>query len=250
MLVGPAIAGLVIARWSTTAAYVLDAAAIAVSLYGVARLPSMKPEGRTSAVGLRGMWEGCRFIRCHPALSGSLATDLAATVLAMPIALFPMLNEQRFGGDPQTLGLFLSAIAAGGILASLTSGPVTRARRLGRVQLVAAATWGLALAGFGFADTLIPTVACLAVAGAADTISVISRGTVIQLATPEAYLGRASSGGVHRGSRRTRHRQCPSRSAGRPHVGPAGRGHRRSGLRLRRCRAGRDQSDTAPLEAR
>ncbi len=193
MLVGPATAGLVIARWGTTAAYVLDAAAITVSLYGVARLPTMRPVGGTSAVGLRATWEGWRFILRRPALSGSLATDLAATVLAMPVALFPMLNEQRFGGDPQTLGLFLSAIAVGGILASLTSGPVTRARRLGFVALVAAASWGLALAGFGLADTLALTLVCLAVAGAADTISVISRGTLIQLATPDSYLGRATS---------------------------------------------------------
>jgi hypothetical protein len=126
-------------------------------------------------------------------LSGSLASDLAHTVLAMPIALFPVLNEQRFGGSPQTLGLFLSAIAVGGIAASLTSGILTRARRPGMVSLVAAATWGLALAGFGLADTLFPTLAWLAVAGAADTISVISRGTLIQLATPDPYLGRVSS---------------------------------------------------------
>jgi hypothetical protein len=126
-------------------------------------------------------------------LSGSLATDLAATVLAMPIALFPVLNEQRFSGDPRTLGLFLSAIAVGGITAGLTAGVLTRAGRPGIVSLTAAATWGVALAGFGLVDTLFPTVACLAVAGAADTIAVISRGTLIQLATPDPYLGRVSS---------------------------------------------------------
>jgi predicted MFS family arabinose efflux permease len=111
----------------------------------------------------------------------------------MPIALFPVLNDQRFGGDPQTLGLFLSAIAVGGIAAGLTSGLVTRARRPGLVSLTAAAAWGVALAAFGLVDALVPTLACLAVAGAADTIAVISRGTLIQLATPDPYLGRVSS---------------------------------------------------------
>jgi hypothetical protein len=122
-----------------------------------------------------------------------MATDLAATVLAMPIALFPMINQERFGGNPETLGLFLSAIAVGGIAGSLTSGLMVRVGRPGMVALVAAATWGLALAGFGLSDTLLPTFACLAAAGAADTISVISRGTLVQLATPDAYLGRVSS---------------------------------------------------------
>jgi MFS family permease len=193
MLAGPAVAGLVLAGWGLTCAYALDAAAIMLSLYGIARLPSMRPAGGTATVGLRATWDGWRFILRRPALSGSIATDLAATVLAMPIALFPVLNEERFGGSPQTLGLFLSAIAVGGITAGLASGVLTRIRRSGLVQLTAAGVWGVALAGFGLADTLLPTLACLAVAGAADTISVISRGALIQLATPDRYLGRISS---------------------------------------------------------
>ncbi len=193
MLVGPAVAGLVLARWGLTPAYVLDAAAITVSLYGVARLPSMRPEGATAPLGLRSASDGWRFVTRRPVLAGALATDLAATVLAMPIALFPVLNEERFGGDPQTLGLFLSAIAVGGIAAGLTSGALTRARRPGLVSLVAAGVWGAALAGFGLVDALAPTLVFLAVAGAADTISVISRGTIVQLATPDAYLGRVTS---------------------------------------------------------
>jgi MFS family permease len=193
MLAGPAVAGLVIARQGLTAAYLLDAAAITTSLYGVARLPSMKPVGGTAPVSLRATWDGLRFTIGRPALSGSLATDLAATVLAMPIALFPVLNEERFAGDPQTLGLFLSAVAAGGITAGLTSGFLSRTGRHGLVSLAAAATWGVALAVFGLVETLPLTLACLAVAGAADTISVISRGTLIQLATPDHYLGRVTA---------------------------------------------------------
>lgn len=144
-------------------------------------------------MGLRAAWDGWRFVATRPALRGAVATDLAATVLAMPVALFPVLNAQRFGGDPRTLGLFLSAIAAGGTTAILASGAVTRARRPGAVLLVAAGTWGAALAGFGAVHALAPTLACLALAGAADTVAVISRGTVVQLATPGDHLGRVSS---------------------------------------------------------
>ena len=111
----------------------------------------------------------------------------------MPVALFPVLNQERFGGDPRTLGLFLSAIACGGIVAGLASGTVTRARRPGLVLLAAVGAWGLALAGVGLLDSPVTTLALLAVAGAADTVAVISRGAVVQLATPPAYLGRASS---------------------------------------------------------
>jgi MFS family permease len=89
--------------------------------------------------------------------------------------------------------LFLTAIAVGGVLASAFSGSFTRTSRPGRVMLAAAATWGLALAAFGLVDTLAPTLLALAVAGAADTVSVVARGTITQLATPDALRGRISS---------------------------------------------------------
>ncbi|GAA4686634.1 MFS transporter [Pseudonocardia yuanmonensis] len=197
MLVGPALAGVVIAGWGTTAAYALDAAATALSLYGVARLPAMRPDRadvrRGLAAGVRDTVEGWEILLRTPALRAALAVDLTQTLLAMPVALFPALNAERFGDDPRTLGLFLSAIAAGGIGAGLLSGPVTRARRPGLVMVWAAGTWGVGLAVFGLVDGLVAGLACLAVAGAADTVSVISRGTLVQLATPDSHLGRVSA---------------------------------------------------------
>ncbi|MFJ8464561.1 MFS transporter [Streptomyces swartbergensis] len=194
MLAGPAMAGLIIACWDFPAAYAIQTLAVAVSMLTVLRLPSMKPEGGAIAGGRRrperGGW---RVILRRPTLWGSMATDMSATLLAMPIALFPLVNEIRFGGNPQTLGLFLSAIAVGGIAAGLLSGTVTRWRRSGLAQLVAAAVWGLALAGFGLAGQLWMALACLAVAGAADTVSVVTRSALVQLETPDAYRGRISS---------------------------------------------------------
>jgi hypothetical protein len=136
---------------------------------------------------------GFRYVAGRPALTGAFLTDLLATVLAMPIALFPALNAERFGGGPETLGLFLSAIAVGGITAGLTSGAVTRAQRPGVVMLVAAGVWGLALAAFAVAPSVWLVLGCLAVAGAADTVSVVARGALVQLATPDAYRGRVSA---------------------------------------------------------
>ncbi|MFI7104571.1 MFS transporter [Streptomyces sp. NPDC050161] len=189
MLAGPALAGLVIARWGVSAAYAAQAVAVAVAVLGVVRLPAMRPEG----AGRRPERGGWRIVLRRPTLWGSMATDLSATLLAMPIALFPLVNEVRFDGNPQTLGLFLSAVAVGGITAGLLSGTVTRWRRSGLVQLVAAGVWGLALAGFGLAGPLWPALGCLAVAGAADTVSVVTRSALVQLETPDAYRGRVSS---------------------------------------------------------
>ncbi|WP_405957953.1 MFS transporter [Streptomyces phaeochromogenes] len=194
MLAGPALAGLIIARWGFPAAYAAQAVTVAVSMLAVIRLPAMKPEGVGASGGRRrperGGWG---IILRRPTLWGSMATDLSATLLAMPIALFPLVNEVRFDGNPQTLGLFLSAVAVGGITAGLLSGTVTRWRRGGLVQLTAAGVWGVALAGFGLAAPLWLALGCLAVAGAADTVSVVTRSALVQLETPDAYRGRVSS---------------------------------------------------------
>ncbi|MFD3479701.1 MFS transporter [Streptomyces sp. NPDC058695] len=194
MLAGPALAGLIIARWDLPAAYAAQAVATVVSILAVIRLPAMRPESADAAVAKRrperGGW---RIVLRRPTLWGSMVTDLSATLLAMPIALFPLVNEIRFGGNPQTLGLFLSAVALGGITAGLLSGTVTRWPRGGLVQLGAAAVWGLALVGFGLSGPLWPALGCLAVAGAADTVSVVTRSALVQLETPDAYRGRVSS---------------------------------------------------------
>ena len=222
MLVGPALAGLVVARWDLPAAYGLQVAAAVVALLGLVRLPPLPPaptpvpapawhggpapapapvpvpDGGPAAdrgrpVRRRAAAGGWSIVWRSPTLRGSFATDVAATVLAMPVSLFPLVNEIRFDGDPRTLGLFLSAVAVGGIGAGLLSGAVTRAPRSGALQLAAAATWGVALAGFGLAGPLWLALACLAVAGAADTVSVVTRGALVQLETPDEFRGRVSS---------------------------------------------------------
>ncbi|ARK03387.1 MFS transporter [Cellulosimicrobium sp. AB352] len=221
MLVGPALAGLVLARWDLPAAYGLQAVAAVVALLGLVRLPPLPPlpVGTPAATALAAGAEAARpalpddaggptpgpaprrraaaggwsIVWRKPTLRGAFATDVAATVLAMPISLFPLVNEIRFDGDPRTLGLFLSAVAVGGIGAGLLSGAVTRATRSGALQLAAAATWGVALAGFGLAGPLWLALACLAVAGAADTVSVVTRGALVQLETPDEFRGRVSS---------------------------------------------------------
>jgi predicted MFS family arabinose efflux permease len=193
MLVGPAVAGVVAARWGVGACYAADALTFLAALYGVLRLPPLPPDGAVARPGARAVVAGWRFIGGRPVLAGAFLSDLLATVLAMPIALFPVVNAERFGGSAQTLGLFLSASAVGGITAGLASGAVTRARRPGIVMLVAAGVWGLALAAFGVAPSLWLVLGCLAVAGAADTVSVISRGALVQLTTPDVYRGRVSA---------------------------------------------------------
>ncbi|WP_405993175.1 MFS transporter [Streptomyces sp. NBC_00986] len=193
MLVGPALGGLLIGWAGIGACYLADALTFLLAFYGAFGLPALPPEGEPSRAGLHGVLDGLRFLAGHRVVRGALLTDLAATVLAMPISLFPLINSERFGGDPRTLGLFLSAISVGGITASVFSGTVTRLGRPGLVMLLGASTWGTTLAAFGLMTNPWAGLAFLVLAGAADSTSVISRSTIIQTHTPDALRGRVSA---------------------------------------------------------
>lgn len=193
MLIGPALSGFLIATIGLTACYALTAAADLVSLVLAWRLPKVPPIGTKTSRGLSTTWQGLKFVSRPGAVRGAFGTDLFATLLAFPIALFPMVNDLRLGGSPETLGLMSSALAVGGILAGVSSGLVTRAGRLGVVQSIAAGVWCMALAGFGLGTSATAILLALVVAGAADTVSVIARGALVQLAVPDEYRGRITA---------------------------------------------------------
>ncbi len=193
MLLGPALGGLIVGALGVGACYLVDALTFLAAFYGAFGLPKMHPGDEPARPGLRGVMDGLAFLGRTPVIRGALLTDLAATVLSMPISLFPLINAERFGGNPRTLGLFLTAIAVGGVTASLFSGTFTRSRRPGLVMLGGSAAWGTALALFGVSSNRWGGLAFLAVAGAADTVSVVSRSTVVQLHTPPELLGRVSA---------------------------------------------------------
>lgn len=190
MLIGPALGGLMVAGWGVGACYLVDAVTFGAALYAVLGLPAMRPAGQTSRAGLRGVADGLAFLATNRLVRGALLTDLATMVLSMPLSLFPVINAERFGDDPRMFGLFLSAIAAGGIAASVFAGSFTRSARLGLVMIAGSAGWGTSLVLFGLSPDPWLAFGCLIAAGAADTVAVVSRGSIVQLHTPDALLGR------------------------------------------------------------
>ncbi len=202
LIAGPALAGLIVAApgLGLRGCYLIDTASFAGSLYGVARLPRATAAAGAGAAGagaarpgVRAVAAGVRYIGHSPVLAGAFAADLNATVFGLPVALFPAINAERFGGDPRTLGLFTTAIGVGGLVTAALSGPVGHVVRPGRAMLAAVAVWGAAFAGFALARSLGLTLLMLAAAGGADTFTVVLRGTIVQQVTPEEFRGRVTA---------------------------------------------------------
>jgi MFS family permease len=193
MLVGPALGGLAIGAFGVGGCYLIDAVTFGAGFYGAFGLPAMSPRGATARPGARGVLDGLSFLMHNAPVRAALLTDLATTLLSFPISLFPLINAERFGNNPRTLGLFLTAIAVGGTIASVFAGTFTRTGRPGTAMLVGSATWGVALALFGAVPNAWIGLGLLVVAGAADTVAVVSRSTIAQLSTPDALRGRVAA---------------------------------------------------------
>jgi MFS family permease len=195
LTVGPALGGVITAAAGghLQACYLLDAVSFGASLYGLARLPALPPQPGAARPGPRAVIAGLQFLRRSPVLAGAFLADLNATVFGLPVAVFPAINAERFGGNPATLGLFTAAIGVGGLVSSAVTGPVGRMRRQGLVMLCTVAIWGAAFAGFALARTLWLVLGLLAVAGAADTFTVVIRGTIVQATATDEFRGRVTA---------------------------------------------------------
>ncbi|MEU2670264.1 MFS transporter [Streptomyces sp. NPDC007164] len=190
-LVGPMLGGLVVGWWGYRAAYTVDAVTFTASLYAMWRLPAMLPEREEGARDKRAsVADGLRFLGTRPNLRMTFFTDLCAMVLAHPRALFPVVAVLWYGGDAKTTGLLVAAPAFGALLGGVFSGWLGRVRRHGLAVLIAVACWGTAIAVFGLTRQLWLGLVFLALAGCADTTSMVFRNTMLQAAVPDEMRGR------------------------------------------------------------
>ncbi len=207
MIVGPAIGGLVIDEFGLAVAYGLDVmsflAAIVSCFLIRAQVPTRESVaaevvGGSFANGWSQLTEGLRFLRGQRVLQSTFYVDLIAMIFGMPRALFPVLAVTQFGASKATqgsvVGLLFSAVAVGAVVAALTTGWVRHVRRHGLAVLWAVAIWGLGIVLFGLSGDSLPfALASLALAGAADVVSAVFRGSILQSTVPDNLRGRMSS---------------------------------------------------------
>ena len=188
MIAGPAAGGVLIATAGLPATYLVDTATFVVSLATLQRMRAVPPPPEAEPPSLERMREGLRYARSRPELMGTYIVDIVAMFFGMPMALFPA--EATHLGGPGVLGLLYAAPAVGSMLATLTSGWAGHVHRQGAGVCVAAAVWGVGIVGFGFASNVGLALAGLVVAGGADMVSGIFRGTIWNQTIPDHLRGR------------------------------------------------------------
>ena len=193
LVAGPAIGGLVIAHLGLPEAYSVDVLTFSAALIAVVLLPPQGHSAIRRERPLAAILRGLSFTRRQPILLGTFAMDLAAMIFGLPRAVFPLLAANTFHAGAQGLGLLYSAPGFGAVVAALSSGPVARSKRLGRIIIVSITAWGLVVIGFGFARSLWVALVLLAIAGGADSFSSVCRTTIMQRIAPDELRGRLTS---------------------------------------------------------
>ena len=190
-ITGPLLAGGLLPVVGSRTLYLADAVAVCATVWAVWRLPALPPDGageRRQSAALRQIADGVRFVTRRQVLLVVYLADFAALSLGLPTALFPQLAAETF--RPSDIGVLYAAVSAGGVLAGLFSGAFTRVGRHGVAVAVSVGVWGLAVAGFGLAHSLVSAVAWLLPAGGALLALGVFRKTVLQSAVPDGMRGR------------------------------------------------------------
>ncbi len=197
-VVGPALGGLIIAHVNVGWVYAINAASF---LFVIAALILMKGQGKTHIDGThardRGNFtiaaalDGLRFVFRQPLIRSTMLLDFFATFFSSATALLPIFAQDVLHVGARGYGWLFAAPALGAVL---TSAVMVRAvdaiTHRGRVLVWAVMVYGIATAVFGISTSFWLTFICLAITGAADTVSMIFRNLIRQLETPDYMRGR------------------------------------------------------------
>jgi len=197
IIVGPAIAGFILAETGPAIIYGVNALSfLAVIGALIAMRTSGKPDlqrGRREALSFGALKEGLRFVWHTPIIVQTMTLDFAATFFASATLLLPIFAQERLHVGARGYGFLAAAPAVGSVLTALVMARIGSFRKQGRLVVASVAVFGVATAAFGVSTIYWLSLLMLAVTGAADTVSTVLRQTIRQLVTPNHLRGRMTS---------------------------------------------------------
>jgi len=194
-VVGPALSGIIIARWGQQAVYYINAAsylAVILALVLMGHVPQ-KTERGAKGISLSSIRDGIRFILSKPIIFSTMILDFIATFFASANTLMPFIARDVLRVGVVEYGWLSAAQSVGAVLIALIVSQVRGLRRQGPLFLGSVAVFGAATVIFGLSRFFVLSWIALALTGAADGLSTIIRNTIRQLATPDHIRGRMTS---------------------------------------------------------
>jgi MFS family permease len=191
-IAGPALGGLAYAV-APSASYGIMAA---FSLFGAIFMGAIRLVQATAVKDTAtpdDLFAGVRFVRNNPAILGTISLDLFAVLLGGATALLPIYARDILQTGPLGLGVLRAAPAIGALLMTAVLARHTISRHVGLRMFQAVIIFGAATVVFALSQWMWLSVLALAILGAADTVSVVIRFSLVQLSTPDEMRGRVGA---------------------------------------------------------
>ena len=194
-IIGPALAGAVLASLSVGLAYAVSAALMGAMIITLALMHfrSAPRVARDAGLGLQPLLEGVRFTYHERIIWSTMLLDFFATFFASARTMLPIIASDILGLGAAGYGLLATAQSVGAVLAGVILSLREEIVRQGVVLLVSVAIYGVATALFGVSTSFALSYLLFALTGAGDTVSTVIRGTIRQVMTPDRLRGRMTS---------------------------------------------------------
>lgn len=194
-VLGPALGGLIYA--GSGSARVVYACTAGCELLAMLLFFAITKQNNTRRAQPGPYWSrlgaGIRYVWREKPILGAISLDLFAVLFGGAVALLPIFASDILHVGPSGLGWLRSAPALGALIMALSLAYRPIERNTGKILLGCVALFGLCMVGFGLSTSFGLSMVFLAVAGAADMVSVVMRHTLVQLNTPDDMRGRVSA---------------------------------------------------------
>jgi MFS family permease len=195
-IAGPAIAGIIYGGYGAKGAWLLPFVLMTIAfvmIYCIGHGPRKYKSDSVREPAAKSIKAGWRFIWKHPIMLSVMALDMFAVLLGGAVAMLPAYADQVLHVGSEGLGALRAAPAIGAIITALLLAVKPMKKIKGVTLLLVVAGFGVCMIGFGLSTHFYLSMAFLALSGAFDSVSMIVRGTIMQLLTPEKMRGRVSA---------------------------------------------------------
>jgi MFS family permease len=193
-ILGPSIGGVVYAAFRGSAA--VYGLAMTSSLVATVCAYQIKVESRARSrepISTSTILAGFHYIWRQKLILGSISLDLFAVLLGGAVALLPVYASEILRTGPWGLGILRSAPGVGAATMAICLAYRPLRGRVGWKMLACVTAFGVCTILFGISRSLTLSILALILVGATDMVSVIVRGTLIQIATPDEMRGRVNA---------------------------------------------------------
>ncbi len=193
-IIGPALGGLLFAAIGITYTFWC---VLCFSVLALFALMQIKPKPITvkdtkEAISIR-LKEGIRYVFDNKVILNAISLDLFAVLFGGAVALLPVFADEILMVGPQGLGLMRAAPSLGASITIIWLSVRSQIQKPGVVLLYCVAAFGLCMIGFALSTSLYVSLVLLFLSGAFDSVSVVIRGNILQIETPDHMRGRVSA---------------------------------------------------------